>query len=339
MRGEWVRFSLTGRAYMPLWGASSVLESDDPLSWSRYGADKALDGDPATAWVEGAPGPGIGESYILAVEHFPEALGFINGYAKNRNLFEKNYRVKELRVHVYTALTVDGFYTERMVFLDGLPAARPRIVSLRDTMGPQRVTLPFDRRQMITRMEEFKSSEELETWSFPQAETMGLDGSEGRNIDFHYVIKLEIVDTYRGSTWEDTCIAELWTDYGDAAGVSESKDRRSLLMITAEGEEIPSYSEFEYVVTLVDTSTNYEWALVIHEPAYLEPGERATSTYAVIHLPSGRNISSELFEEPELLGMDLLPTGLIQENGKTYLEYEDFAAGESTRVLCGLYAF
>lgn len=67
LEGDWVRFALTGRAYMPEWGASSALESENPLLISRYDPGKALDEDPATAWVEGVPGPGSGEKYYIAL--------------------------------------------------------------------------------------------------------------------------------------------------------------------------------------------------------------------------------------------------------------------------------
>ncbi|HDQ14284.1 MAG TPA: hypothetical protein ENN41_05675 [Sediminispirochaeta sp.] len=43
---------------------------------------------------------------------------------------------------------------------------------------------------------------------------MGLTGDEEIGKKFLYIIRLEIVDTYPGTTWEDTCLAELWPDYG-----------------------------------------------------------------------------------------------------------------------------
>ena len=100
LEGDWSRFPLTGSAMGIEWSASSVLEAGNFWETSRYGPEKALDGNPATAWVEGAPKGGIGESYVIALEHCPSALGFINGYAENRSLFEKNYRIKELTVKI-----------------------------------------------------------------------------------------------------------------------------------------------------------------------------------------------------------------------------------------------
>jgi len=123
---------------------------------------------------------------------------------------------------------------------------------------------------------------------------MGVDGSEGMPISFRYLIRLEIAEVYRGWKWEDTCIAELWPDYGRASKVSVSEDDKNLVITAEAGEQIPTYSDFEYVLTLVETSRNKEWAIVIKEPTYADEG-RIPSTYAVIHTPSGRDLRKIFF--------------------------------------------
>ncbi len=333
----WLRFTLTGRASKPDWTASSVLESDQLYRDSRYGPEKALDGDPATAWVEGVPGPGIGESYVIGLAHYPEALGFINGYAKNRDLFEKNYRVQELRVQVFAGLSVNGFATEIAQFFDARPISEPQTIKLADIMEAQRIELPFQHSRILARMDKFRNSEEVRSWDFPQAAEMGLDGSEGMAISLRYLIRLEIGEVYRGWKWEDTCIAELWPDYGGASEVSVSEDNKSLIITVDEGEQVPTYSDFEYVLTLVDNSKDHEWALVIKEPAYADEG-RISSTYAVIHTPSGRDMSTRIFgPSAETLGTGLLPTGFTRKQGTTYLEYEDFEQGKTNEIPLSLY--
>ncbi|MCA1754491.1 MAG: hypothetical protein LC641_07335 [Spirochaeta sp.] len=339
--GGWVRFVLAGRAFAPGWGASSVLDSDNVLRASRYGAEKALDRDPATAWVEGARGAGIGESYYLGVEDFPEALGFINGYARNNNLFHRNHRVKELRVHIYAGLMVDGYATEIADFFDSRPLIEPVTIRLEDTREAQRVELPVSLSLVQSRMEVFRSSLDVRRWRFPQAKEMGLDGSENLPLHFRYILKLEIVDIYPGSTWEDTCIAEIWPDYGVGTDVSVSPDMRSLLITQDTGKPVATYADINYVITLLETSSNREWALVLLEPAYLEVGERATSSYTVIHTPTGWDVGSQLFGSGTQLGTDILPLGFISEGGRTYVEYENMSAdknpGTLGRVHCTFY--
>ena len=332
----WTRFDLTGTAFSPEWNASSVLESGDTLSASRYGAEKALDGDTATSWVEGVPGPGFGESYVLALPSCPKTMGFNNGYAKNRELFLKNFRVKELSVRVYAAVNVDGFATERAVFYDALPLTEAGTIYLADTMEAQQVPLPFDRADIMRGMERFKNSREITGWDFPQSREMGLAGSGGPPLNFRYLIRMEIAAVYRGTRWDDTCIAELWPDYGEVASVGESPDGRSLLITTLSGDEVRSYSPGEYLLSVYETSPDNAWALVMREPFYAGEGRVATD-YAIIHTPSGRDMSGKVFDDPEALGLEILPEGFVMEGSRVFVEYEDLSSGKTLLAPCLLY--
>jgi len=74
--------------------SSSQLPSD---RYGTYGPYAAIDGSAETAWVEGVPGPGIGEWIQLT---FPDtielhALGFDVGFDKDADLFAKNNRIKK----------------------------------------------------------------------------------------------------------------------------------------------------------------------------------------------------------------------------------------------------
>ncbi len=330
----WMRFSLSGRAFaLAEWGASSVLESDHYWEVSRYDPGKALDGDPATAWVEGAPGPGIGEFIVLGLTHYPEALGFINGFARDRNLFAGNNRVKELNVRIYTAVNISGFATEWVTFYDALPVAPAQTVRLADTMEAQRVELPLSSRSAREAMDDFRASDVVTGWSFAQARELGVDASMGAPLHFRYIVRLQIADVYPGTTWDDTCIAEIWPDYGRIDDVTVSDDNRHLLLTTAYGERVPGYADFEYVLTVVELSQNHEWAIVIKEPAY--PGtSRISSEYAVIHTPTGHDMTAAIFGRTESGGLNVLPFDFVEEDSTTFVIYEEFTSGETRRAAC-----
>ncbi|HDQ14285.1 MAG TPA: hypothetical protein ENN41_05680 [Sediminispirochaeta sp.] len=153
--GDWLRFSLRGSSFGPLFEASSVLEPGEGIYLSRYDSDKAMDRDRNTAWVEGVPGPGHGESYWLGLEHYPEALGLINGYAKNRELFEKNYRLRRVKVQLFAGVNLSGFAGQWHDYYDALPISSARTLELSDSMEAQRIELPFDISTVVPRMEEF----------------------------------------------------------------------------------------------------------------------------------------------------------------------------------------
>ncbi|MEW5962352.1 MAG: discoidin domain-containing protein [Pseudomonadota bacterium] len=74
--------------------ASSVLA---PQYGNTYGPANLVDADLKTAWVEGRPGHGEGESVVVDLKGAREviALQVMNGYHKNEDLFRKNSRVRE----------------------------------------------------------------------------------------------------------------------------------------------------------------------------------------------------------------------------------------------------
>ncbi len=80
--------------------ASSELK---PSANHDYSAKNIHDLNYETAWVEGAPGDGIGESITY---HFPPQnpriteIIVVNGYVKSPKAWKENSRVKTLRMHV-----------------------------------------------------------------------------------------------------------------------------------------------------------------------------------------------------------------------------------------------
>jgi len=73
--------------------ASSVL---DPQYGNRYGPGNLFDGNLSTAWVEGVSGNGAGQKVLITFDRPRRLSGieFVNGYAKNRDIYTKNARVR-----------------------------------------------------------------------------------------------------------------------------------------------------------------------------------------------------------------------------------------------------
>lgn len=333
LRGDWLRFGLQGKSFGPVYGASSVLDAQEGIQRSRYDVDKAMDGNPATAWVEGVAGPGEGESYWIGVDHYPEALGFINGYAKNRSLFDKNYRVRSLEAQIFAAVNLSGFAGQWEEYYDALPISEVELVELEDSMDPQKVRLPFDRREIMSRMEDFQESEAIQALNFPQAREMGLRGDEGVGRKFVYILRLTINATYPGTTWEDTCIAELWPDYGAVTDFNLGGEDQYLHITDELGQNIPVFYDFDYVLTPIDSSKDQRWAIVIKEPAYADSG-RVSSSYAVIHLPTGRELTAKILG-PE--SERKIPYALSSRNGQVFVEWEHNETGAEGSTACVLY--
>jgi hypothetical protein len=84
--------------------ASSVLKA---TASNNYRPTNLLDGDLATAWNEGAEGPGIGEWVKLEFSRqiTLTRIEIANGYQKDKDRFVGNPRVKSLEVQYSTGTT------------------------------------------------------------------------------------------------------------------------------------------------------------------------------------------------------------------------------------------
>jgi hypothetical protein len=103
-----------------------VLKSDN-LNIYSYGPENLFDDDTDTAWVEGVPGQGIGQWIVVAFDRIRlvKSIEVINGYAKDHLVFQKNSRVKDIKIE----------FSGR---------DEPAYFKLKDSETPQLVPLPDD---------------------------------------------------------------------------------------------------------------------------------------------------------------------------------------------------
>jgi hypothetical protein len=83
--------------------SSSYLGQNDFLVKANYHPYYIIDDDPNTTWVEGANGDGIGEkvvlNYLNQIKVDALSIYMRNGYQKNKELFQQNNRLKEIKVN------------------------------------------------------------------------------------------------------------------------------------------------------------------------------------------------------------------------------------------------
>jgi len=104
--------------------ASSILAANQQLD---YKASNAHDFSLRTAWVEGGPGNGIGESitYKFARNKPPvTTVEIFNGYMKSEKVWKDNARVKKLKMYVndkpYAILSLKDITAKQLFKLDTL---------------------------------------------------------------------------------------------------------------------------------------------------------------------------------------------------------------------------
>lgn len=144
-----------------------------------YGVTNLIDGDPSTAWVEGAPGDGEGEWIEVEFRDFvPHAIGILNGYTKSEETYYQNNRVKRCEVE----------------FID--PDGNRVTVSQGDGYGDGHV---FER--------DFEAYNPDSPWAFASFIFMAFPDNQSSFSSGK--IRITISATYPGTRYDDTCISEL----------------------------------------------------------------------------------------------------------------------------------
>jgi hypothetical protein len=102
---------------------SSVLKPQFGIS---YGVSNLFDDTTGTAWVEGQQGNGVGEWITVEFETLRRVRSFVvqNGYQKSSDIFQKNNRVRQLRV-LFSGGETETFILEDKISSQFLSLKRP----------------------------------------------------------------------------------------------------------------------------------------------------------------------------------------------------------------------
>ena len=166
---------------LPLPIATSFLP--DQKNPTRYAPKSAVDGDPATSWVEGAEGPGVGQKIAVAVPEGAAVITVLPGFGDSR-YWSRNNRLRSARLRLYALADILEAATVRWGHTYMVRGLEEAVLSFSDEMRPQNSPLPKAPMKL-------KSNERL-------------------------LVVLEILQVYPGSQWDDTCISEI--HFLDAAG-------------------------------------------------------------------------------------------------------------------------
>ena len=216
---EWKKMFLNDA--MGVWDESSELADpgNDDDGIGKYCACWLFDKDVTTAWVEGVKGDGIGEYVLIGQKkNLPDKIHINNGYQKSESLYLKNCRPKSLGISLYVAYHLPADVTELGGNYYCLPFQDTRLIEgnlfpmknslrVRDKMDPQFFILPFDK-EKVASLKEFGDSLFEEDFGKRRSEMLKNSGGYKQYEPFFgYVFKLEILDVYKGSRWDDICIS------------------------------------------------------------------------------------------------------------------------------------
>ncbi len=173
---------------VPLCGATSYLQEGD--DWGKYHMKNLFDRNRDTAWVESAEGDGIGEEVWFEIEPGIGELILVNGYAKNRDLFLRNNRVKTLSLRIWVGVQEPGQITEIGPVFKAVPAGPSFTAELKDSPEPQSIPMQMN-------------------WDLADQKLETLCNSVDAIDRASYFLVLTLKEVYRGTHYRDTCIAEV----------------------------------------------------------------------------------------------------------------------------------
>jgi hypothetical protein len=148
-----------------------------------YSGYSAVDGNSATAWVEGAEGHGKGELLVITRLDLSKKIEILSGFGKSQSLFVANSRPKTINIHIVRALPQAGGQSQCGDNYEALKIISTSKVILKDINQFQPLPIP-----------PFKK----ETYLF-----------QDEQWDYQYWLMIEIIDVYPGTKYQDTCISEI----------------------------------------------------------------------------------------------------------------------------------
>jgi hypothetical protein len=322
---DWTTLMFMGTAC-----CSSELNPGDPWEGEigPYTPRNLYDNNPATAWVEGVKGYGSGQYFIADLGYrLPGKIEIRNGYQKSKSLFEKNSRVKNAKITLLAGFHMPGDVTEIAEAYTVKQIGAENVVTLRDMMGLQEISLPVDKKtaykERVDLTKEFKIDfrerlDDLSEYDTP--------------MQLHYFLKFEIVDVYPGSAYDDTCISDIF--FHDMTidplssdeiikKVYESDDEDFILfdtdirtgIILVDMKELDDYKEkaegVKMAIVLMDTSPDKEWAQV--DFMFTGVGARVEEIPVLYHVRSMKRVGTDI------LDYSVAMYGFTEEDGKIWL--------------------
>ncbi len=286
---------------------------------NKYPSINLFDGNLNTCWVAGSSGT---NAYNTLYVRLPEKIdpnkiifNIFSGYGKSKARYYQNARAKKLKISIYAAYAPEGHVSETAVKYC-IKKYSEKIIKLSDTFAVQSFLLHLDKGKMI----DFYKHNKQNCKSL-------IKNNKHKTIDTSFVLKLEILDTYKGSKYNDVCISEIFFNnrfvtayplkYNEVKNVY-IKDDNVLMADYARGKKVVVYKNRSAVFTMVDWEGNENFAL-LHYTLNDEvgPGSRAEEHYALIDLKNRSIVNSEF---KKCTGYSPMFGILEKKDGHTFIE-------------------
>lgn len=236
---------------------------------TRYGPANLLDGDFATTWVEGRPDAGIGESIFVVVPDNIRTLSVFPGHGRSRELFLKNNRPSRLEVAFHAGIHCEGEVSETGLMFHTRGFERRFPLELNDEFRRQTFPVPV-------------TSDELAEFLERSRREFSQD-SERTVVRVALIVELKILDVFRGTHWNDTCISEVFAHdrfvpQGEPLFPRVSRvyvddtHPGAILLDTPQRSAVEALKQADAVFQVGEVSADGNWATIMQLPAAAPPG-------------------------------------------------------------------
>ncbi len=313
--------------------ASSELNKPADFSFGPYSPKNLLDNNFSTAWVEASHGNGVGQWVCRVMsQDIPHYIAIANGYQKSHDLFEKNNRIKRLKLTIYVGFTDDMRQTQ--IGFSAYARAYPQTftIELRDSEGYQFFNFPLDRDKLTSFGN--KVLREFIKQNYDQL----IDDKEFSTLKDFYFVKFQIMDVYPGTKWNDACISEIHfqnkaeieelPEDEKVVSVYQDSSRQKILVKTdratytlASARRLAKMvgwdsDDTSLVVSVLSTSPSKQWAIV--DLMSGGAGRRTAEEDVLCSVHLLKPVSKDIIDMYNLG----YPMDFAVENGKVYVVFD-----------------
>lgn len=300
----------------------------DTLKYAQYNASdihnynyppaNLFDADFKTCWVCGSgQKDSLPSLFIKLPERNDVVLNIFPGYGKSKTLFEMNARPKKINLSLFVGINPDGYVSENAVLYKAVKFPKNKVIHLADSFAVRSISLDFFKEDISgfrTSVYQHYDS----TISIPRADTC-------------LILKMDIVETYPGTKYDDICISEIF--FNDrfisqpvlkprqTEKIYLNSNENALLVDDGEEQGIVIYQDTSSVLQIIETTEDKKWVILISMPAEIEG--RAATTYLLVDIPNKKVVNEQLeqYTGNYVHGSEL--NFEAAENGSIYLMYSD----------------
>ncbi len=309
---DWEEIALSG-AKGQYHNASSQLGAVE--GWEetgqKYSSANLVDWDFSTTWAEGDPGDGTGQTVWLEIPPDCRIFNIFSGYGKSRDLYLKNNRPKRIKLSCYAGVSPPGWVTEIAQCFRSRKYPGDLYFDLKDTFGLQSFPFPVAYQDLEELLRKVRADDSLP----PDPSCL--------------ILRLDIVEVYRGTKWNDACISEVFFGsiyvaddrrhkYAGAQNIRVDPKNESRILADLPGKKnVVIYNDPGYVLGLAEISPSLHWATVMRMDAGPGAGRRQTE-WLLLDIPNGKVVNPE-FEKATGISLDG-PFFLVTKGGRLILD-------------------